>query len=71
MTDMETNFDSSVCLRQHKGESLYLGLQNKAVGEVCYSTKPNYADTDGLLETRSSNKVKMTRLHYVCFVLPE
>lgn len=67
---METNFDTSVCLMQHKGESLYLVLQNKTVREDCYSTKPNYADTDGLLKTRSNNKAKMACLHYLCFVLP-
>lgn len=59
---MKTNFDNSVCLRQHKGKSLYLVLQNNR--EVCYSTKPNYADTDGLLENRSNNKARMTSLHY-------
>lgn len=61
---METNLDNSVCLRQHKGKSLYLVLQNNTVREVCYSTKPNYADTDGLLETRSNNKERMASLHY-------
>lgn len=62
MTEMETNFDSSVSLRQHKGESLYHVLQNNR--EVCYSTKPNYVDTDSLLETRNNNKAKMTSFHY-------
>lgn len=33
------------------GEFLYLVVQNNTVREVCYSTKPNYADTDGLLGT--------------------
>lgn len=61
---METNFDICVCLRQHKEESLYLVLQNNTVREVCYSTKPNYADTHGLLETRSNNKARMVSLHY-------
>lgn len=27
-TEMKTNFDNSVCLRQYKGKSLYLVLQN-------------------------------------------